>query len=1489
MNAVFSKLKEKPFGGRSIAFRRFESDFTGQLLVYRTTARSEHERGVGAQLDKCITHASNAACEDDAGVLSGWSEETRQNYTVGSNILHVLLTDMTVGRAQDVVRGHDEGSRDGMKAWYRLKARFALQTGDTYQQVINFCWTGSIENRWRVFRNTLTMLPQAFPDAMLEGIVIKGVKANGAAPHLEGHLRTRAPRRWADVTADVDRFLETFRLNENESSKLSTAPMDIGAVHGATPPKGEERKVSGANKGLGFKGNCFACGKQGHRSANCSKSSKGKGKASGQLGGNTGKGSGAKGMQCYECSGYGHKAVDCANRKAVNQIAQVSDGSWVLVDSGATVSVCPKSFCTEEYRREDGSLSGLRTASGQSIKQYGTWDTQLKCDGGSVDVSFIVSGVREPIVSVRELIRNGYTVTMAEDGACIEKEDARIPLTDTGRLWYLRTKRADNDQRYDIEDEYEANWNALGRIEDDGAEEPVDEDGSGDDARMPRSRRAPQMPNQEEVRVHQITHLPYAAWCESCVAGRSISDASRRVDRSGRPRDAEATLQFDYAFWNARTCLVGVCVNTGTLMADLVTAKGATQDAVKLVTKFIKDLGHTRVLLQGDAEPAIRSLLEAAQQQVCRDGGGATQQVRIRVTSGHASNSNGAVERCIRTLRGLIRTHAHDIEGRMNSINRDSGTQWRLSPSDGLLEYLIRYVAWTHNMYHVPKNKGATAYERLTGRPSYDKVAFRFLQTVQALDDRLGARKAISGRVATGAWLGRIDDENVNLVLKLDGKVVKARTVKICADARMDDVKEWVSRLPSTHTLHTEHAATSRVSQSGPLWVGCGGCLGAESTHNHAPVDASGIEEQPLTAQPTAEHDGDQLDAEYADEAERRDRAEDEQWETLLGQNEGLRALNAEDQLRPAERMRARPDDSGMYEAVTHEDPPAEKRLKVSDFERDQLSRMHVATAREITDETMESAEAEDHVISAVEVPRNFVDKDDPEWKASMNREIESLKSFGVYDRVPRTDVPPGVKVHGARWVHTLKNYQGAVYDPTDATACKLAEKKSRFVVQGWSEDPEQRYASTPMIQSVRTLLVLASLYKWSVKLADVSTAFLHAPVQGEVYVEAPECDDRGENVVWKLRKALYGLRSAPRSWQDHLCNVLKDIGWVRMTTDQSVFMIHGSGGQLQGIIVVYVDDIIAAGRADIIDRMYTGLGSKVLIKHVDELLEGKDVTFLGFKYARRSDGFVVDPGEYVEKILVLYRMTSCKPVSTPGVAKLVKEDGDDKPLEKDCHREFRRAVGQLLWLSVMRRDIQFAVKELSKNVHAPTGVHNRRLKRVLRYLAGTRDLETGIFPTEGDLVVTSMTDADLGGCQDTKRSTSGGVLAINGAVIHSWSKQQATVALSSAEAEYTALARAVSETLFVRNVLQEAGLDVRVPETKCDSKPALEMCEKRAVGRVKHLERSIHFVKEKVQQKEITVSRVSGRDNVADVLTKHVDSATLIRHRGALLGLSRV
>ena len=120
--------------------------------------------------------------------------------------------------------------------------------------------------------------------------------------------------------------------------------------------------------------------------------------------------------------------------------------------------------------------------------------------------------------------------------------------------------------------------------------------------------------------------------------------------------------------------------------------------------------------------------------------------------------------------------------------------------------------------------------------------------------------------------------------------------------------------------------------------------------------------------------------------------------------------------------------------------------------------------------------------------------------------------------------------------------------------------------------------------------------------------------------------------------------------------------------------------------------------------------------------------------------------------------------------------------------------------------------------------------------------------------------------------------------MVHVWSKQQPTVALSSAEAEFVALCLAVTECLFVVQFLSELGVSFKRPVIHTDSKSALDMVSKRTTGRVKHLDRRLYFVKERVQRGDVDLKWIPGKENRADLLTKYLDRVTLERHRRTMV-----
>ena len=104
----------------------------------------------------------------------------------------------------------------------------------------------------------------------------------------------------------------------------------------------------------------------------------------------------------------------------------------------------------------------------------------------------------------------------------------------------------------------------------------------------------------------------------------------------------------------------------------------------------------------------------------------------------------------------------------------------------------------------------------------------------------------------------------------------------------------------------------------------------------------------------------------------------------------------------------------------------------------------------------------------------------------------------------------------------------------------------------------EDVWAGTPTTLAQRLLLLLALAYQWQVGVADVATAFLHAPIpeSESIAIEPPTGEETNPEVVWLCKKALYGLRKAPAFFQEWLATQLESDGWVRCISDPCLFYL---------------------------------------------------------------------------------------------------------------------------------------------------------------------------------------------------------------------------------------------------------------------------------------------------------------------------------------------
>ncbi|CAB4042957.1 Retrovirus-related Pol poly from transposon TNT 1-94, partial [Paramuricea clavata] len=489
--------------------------------------------------------------------------------------------------------------------------------------------------------------------------------------------------------------------------------------------------------------------------------------------------------------------------------------------------------------------------------------------------------------------------------------------------------------------------------------------------------------------------------------------------------------------------------------------------------------------------------------------------------------------------------------------------------------------------------------------------------------------------------------------------------------------------------------------------------------------------------------------------------------------------------------------------------------------------------------------------------------KDSEKWCEAMNEEISSLSENNTYTL---TKLPEGKSIVGARWVYTVK--EG-----------KNGEKsyKARYVAKGYSQVPEvdyfETFSPTAKITSIRMLMQLALDLDMEVHQMDVKTAYLNAPVDCELYIEQPEGfvkhSESGEMLVCKLNKSLYGLKQSGRNWNHMLHTFLTSKGFTQLVSDPCVYIKKQNGKTT--ILLIWVDDIIIASNSTpSLKQVKDDLSCKFKMKDLGILS-----WFLGINFTFTGNTITMDQIRYIERILIRFKMEGCKPRVTPselGVNK-ASAGNSDEPADLKLYQEI---VGSLIYVMTSTRpDLSFIVTKLSQHMSNPSNVHLCMAKHVLRYLKGTIDNKLTFKKSKEGLSMHGYCDADWGSSEDRK-SITGYVfkLSKDGPAISWKSRKQPTVALSTCEAEYMALAAAVQEAKFLRQLLGEF-LSIFILEPTiihCDNQSAIFLAKNPAQNqRSKHIDIRYHFIRTEIQSRTVDVKYVPSEENLSDLFTKPV------------------
>ena len=526
-------------------------------------------------------------------------------------------------------------------------------------------------------------------------------------------------------------------------------------------------------------------------------------------------------------------------------------------------------------------------------------------------------------------------------------------------------------------------------------------------------------------------------------------------------------------------------------------------------------------------------------------------------------------------------------------------------------------------------------------------------------------------------------------------------------------------------------------------------------------------------------------------------------------------------------------------------------------------------------------------------------------WDEAYRQEWQGLKDIDTWETISEEE-----------YNNTKHLYRGTM--PTMAISVIKRDEngnpvraKYRIVALG-NLDPNTWSKSdcfAPVLSQIelRLLTAIAAQRKCIPKTADVAQAFCQSYLpEGENYICRPPagCPQSLPNTYWKLRKTLYGLKRSPRHFYELAKKTLLSIGFTVHPTSPCIFIGNLIPNEPPIYLGIYVDDMIYFSESRQVEEKFEkDFGAKL---NTD--FNGPIQWFLGikFQHQRHTNGDVtihLSQEAFIDTLADLSNLN--KPhMTNPKTPYRSGYPVDSIPTvpnntNSQITHKMQQLIGSLNWLSISTRpDIATITNMLAKYTLKATPAHIDAVKRVIKYLKGTKEygitfstttnhnLESFVkFPIPPNQV-TSLTDANWGPQDQSKplpnetrtldlfksRSLSGFLVWLGGP-IHWSSKRQTITARSSAEAEIYATDECVKFLQYISFLLEGMHLKNEfMPEPNNvynDNSASIHWAHNMTTKGLRHLQIRENAIRESVQNGFVNIKHIDGKINLADLFTK--------------------
>ena len=1026
-----------------------------------------------------------------------------------------------------------------------------------------------------------------------------------------------------------------------------------------------------------------------------------------------------------------------------------------------------------------------------------------------------------------------------------------------------------------------------------------------DDQRVAQAPPVPTEPSDEERNRHNLTHQPYASWCEVCVANRGRQDGHRAHPE---PSSGASVVSFDFGYLSRLeteddpklTALFVRDQHTKLVHAVPTPAKGGRY--LKYLTtelcRFIVYTQHTSVTLRTDDEPSTLALLECTRKSLSSLG--ITCNVELAPVGSH--QSNGAAEKTVHLVRQLANCF-------MQQLETNGGAAAPVFKSlHPVTAWSLVHAAWIRNKFVV--QEGQTAFERAFDRVyngricSFGEVVLAFVKTAK--------KGAPSWR--KGVWLTKSNTSDVHVV-GIGEHIVCTRSVRrlpkqwdlklagdVVAEPRCFGLASLGSKLVSTKHILPPQPLTYAVANQGT----------PDEAASDPPDSPRGALAFPVMIPDEVTLDelarrapvsGQQDEAGIATQGQSTSSApavvvpvDAAMQEPPLSRGPEDDTRESSDRAAKAPRLDA-PDQQMMQIShpfgslkqvleVEHEDEP-----NTTYFEDEEVDNLELYDDQLVDFDYTKSLDFEpdqvdpslDEMISKLCKPFSTqepsVSSDELSQLDALADKVEILRLKGLGVLLPTSTLPPGgVKKLTTRFVRTWRDkFIGDT---------RYWLRRSRYVAREFSWlSPDRQDLFSPASSSITNrLLPYCYLHRFSTDSSqvlaalDIGDAFLTVDQQQPTIVTCELAS--GDIEEFALGKVLPGQRDGSLLWYQALTSFLAE--HLHMESFP-LYPCLLKSPDCQCLMLLHVDDIlVVCSQSFLYNVLLKVLKTKYKVSAEAIRDVGDSITFLKRNIVLESQlKLVMYPHpKHFDKLFELMGVKKTwKPKHTPAHAQVL-EVIESPELGAQQSSTYRSAVGILLYLSCDMVQCQWMIRHLAQSMSKPTLKAWTELRHLVQYLLGCTEYGLMMHYRSdfdgSDFLLKTFTDSDWASNKGTRKSVSACCLMMNNCLLSSGSRNQGLIALSSAEAETYAATSGACDALFLSRCLEYL-LEVTIGiKLLIDNSACRYILSRAGCGRVRHLSTRILWMQQRVERKELMVGPVASTENVSDIGTKRLSVSTM-------------